>query len=136
VEEINVSTENVVKFSKHHFSMYNDEVQSYIKKNGYDKDRKNILLYGIETHICVLQTAVHLLHAGYNVYLVTDAASSQRDEDRSIAMERLKSEGVKLTTSESIFYEVLGDSKHEKFKQILPIVKQLSDFKKKDVAQT
>jgi len=113
--------------------MVTDEVLEYMKQQG---DRRHIVLYGIETHICILQTSIHLVKSGYNVYLVTDGSSSQREEDRSIAMRRLEREGVKLTTSESILYEILQDAKHKSFKEILPIVKELSALKKKEVAQT
>lgn len=106
--------------------MITHDVTLYLNKNYVSE---NIVIYGIESHICVLQSSIELLRMKYNVYVVTDAVGSQRSYDHDIALRRLQSEGVKLTTSESLIYELLGDSKHEKFKAILPIVKELAQFK-------
>lgn len=69
--------------------------------------RDQVLLCGIESHICVMQTAFDLVESGRQVFLVTDAASSQRVHDRDIAWRRMESEGVILSTTEMALFEML-----------------------------
>ena len=85
---------------------------------------QRILLAGIETHICVLQTAIDLIKNGYDVFLATDCTSSRKEYDKVIAIERMKQEGIKLTTAEAIIYEILETSEAKEFKEILKIVKE------------
>ena len=76
------------------------------------------IVVGIETHICVLQTCLDLLEKGVEVHLVTDAVSSQRPEDREIALRRLERCGVFLTTAESVIFQMLQDSTHKDFRAL------------------
>lgn len=64
------------------FSMMTDEVREALAKI---PERKDIILYGIETHVCVQQTALDALAMGYNVHVLADGCSSQREFDRSVA---------------------------------------------------
>ncbi|AQT69743.1 Isochorismatase family protein [Anaerohalosphaera lusitana] len=84
---------------------------------------RNVLLAGIEAHICVCQTAVDLLEKGYNVHLVTDAVSSRTAENRDIAIRRMESEGAVLSTTEMALFELLGTAEHEQFKRIAGLIK-------------
>ncbi len=84
---------------------------------------KNLVLCGIESHVCVTQTFIDALDKGYNVYLVANAISSRHDFDHVIALERAKQEGVKLVTAEMIIFDFLRDANHEKFKEISKIVR-------------
>ena len=86
-------------------------------------DRRHVILCGIETHVCVYQTAMHLLESGYEVYAVADAVSSRDPANKALALRRMKSEGVKLTGTEMVLFELLGDAKDPAFKSILQIVK-------------
>lgn len=88
---------------------------------GLNTDR--VILAGIEAHICVLQTAIDLKKAGYEVYVAADCIGSRRSYDKDIAIMRMQSEGIKLTTSESIIYEITESAEHPAFKEILEIVK-------------
>jgi len=112
---------NLKLFSKSQFSMLTDPVKESLKEM---KAVKNVFLYGVEAHVCIVQTALDLLREGYNVHLVADAVSSQRAADRDFAFQRLDRLGVVLTTAESALYEILGDAKHGKFKECLPHVKE------------
>jgi len=85
--------------------------------------RKQIILCGIETHVCVYQTARELLDAGYDVSVVTDAVSSRDPANKTLALRRMENEGVKLTGTEMLLFELLGDAKDPAFKSILNIVK-------------
>lgn len=68
------------------------------------------IVVGIETHICVLQTSLDLLGMGHRVWVVADAVSSCNEEERGVALARLRQEGAKVTTSESVIYECMGDA--------------------------
>ncbi len=85
--------------------------------------RRHIILCGIETHVCVYQTAINLLESGYEVQVVTDAVSSRDPANKTLALRRMESEGVKLTGTEMVLFELLGDAKDPAFKSILQIVK-------------
>ena len=69
-----------------------------------------VAIVGIETHICVLQTALDLLAEGHNVYVLADGVSSCNEGERGIALDRLRQEGATVTTSESFLYECMGDA--------------------------
>ncbi len=69
-----------------------------------------IAIVGIETHICVTQTALDLLSEGHRVYIITDGVSSCHDGERGVALQRLRSEGAIVTSSESFLYECMGDA--------------------------
>ncbi|MFA7257317.1 MAG: isochorismatase family protein, partial [Kiritimatiellales bacterium] len=86
-------------------------------------ERNQVILCGIETHVCVYQTAMHLLESGYEVQIVTDAVSSRDPANKALALRRMEAEGVKLTGAEMLLFELLGDAKAPQFKSILQIVK-------------
>lgn len=86
--------------------------------------RPNVLVCGIETHVCVLQTALDLGHAGYRVFLCEDAVESRSENDRRIALRRLESAGATLTTVESALFEWCFEAGPPAFKQISQLVKQ------------
>ncbi len=85
--------------------------------------RRQLLLAGIETHICVYQTACDLLHRGFPVQVVTDAVSSRTLENKRIALERLKTAGAELTSVEMCLFEMLRDARDPVFKTIAGLVK-------------
>merc|ERR1740130_2108240 len=87
---------------------------------------KNVYIFGVESHVCVLQTTLDLLRRGYNVYLVSDAIASQRENDRAVALQRMERAGAILTTGESALYEILQDAQHPRFKACLKHVKALA----------
>lgn len=84
---------------------------------------RNVVLMGIETHVCVLQTAIDLVEQGYQPIVVADAVSSREYEDHEIALRRLQQEGVLLTTVESLLFELTVEAGSEEFKKISRIVK-------------
>ena len=69
-----------------------------------------VAIVGIETHICVTQTALDLLSEGHRVYVLVDGVSSCNAGERTVALERLRAEGAIVTTSESFLYECMGDA--------------------------
>lgn len=86
-------------------------------------NRKKVVLTGIETHICVYQTARALLDAGYEVYVVKNACSSRSSKDYRTALELMRDYGAKLTCVETVLFELLGSSKHPNFKEIQALIK-------------
>lgn len=84
---------------------------------------ERIILAGIEAHICILQSALDLLELGYRVYIPVDCIGSRRPLDKEVAVQRMISAGAIPTTWESLVYEMLGSAEHEKFREILEIVK-------------
>ncbi|MFZ2972029.1 MAG: hydrolase [Ferribacterium limneticum] len=85
--------------------------------------RPQIVLTGTETHVCVLQTAFGLQAAGFEVYLVADAASSRTTENRSAAIERMRAAGIGIVTTEMVLFEWLHQAGTDDFRQLLPLIK-------------
>jgi nicotinamidase-related amidase len=85
--------------------------------------RKQVILCGVETHICVLQTTLDLLREGYEVFLALDAISSRKTEDREAALRRMAAAGAAETTVEAMLFELLQDKQADGFKQISNLVK-------------
>ncbi|WP_019864565.1 isochorismatase family protein [Methylovulum miyakonense] len=80
--------------------------------------RKQIVLVGVEAHICVLQTALELLSVGYQVQVVEDAVCSRNPNHKLYALKRLSQQGVIVTNYESVLFEWLRDAAHLEFKAL------------------
>lgn len=85
--------------------------------------RRQILLAGIEAHVCVYQTARDLLARGYEVHVIADGVSSRAAENRRIALERMQADGAHLASTEMVLFELLQRAEGPAFKEILEIVK-------------
>jgi nicotinamidase-related amidase len=85
--------------------------------------KQQIIITGIEAHICVLQTAIALHAAGYDVFVVGDAVSSRQRENYENAIQRLQSSAVCISSTESVLFEWLRDASHPQFKDISTLVK-------------
>jgi nicotinamidase-related amidase len=86
-------------------------------------NRKNMLIAGIEAHVCVYQTAADLINLQCEVQIVADAVASRSPENKLIGLEKSKSVGAGITSTETVLFELLKDAKSEKFKEIIKIVK-------------
>lgn len=84
---------------------------------------KQWILIGIETHVCILQTAKDLLQKGYQVAILNDATSSRSIYDFSTAIAELRDIGARVTSTETILFELTEDAKHQKFKEISHLIK-------------
>jgi nicotinamidase-related amidase len=82
-----------------------------------------VIIAGIESHVCVLQTAIDLQQNGYHPVVVEDCISSRKANDKMIALERMRKEGIVVTTYEAILFELLRFSGGETFKAISKLVK-------------
>mgnify|MGYP000108936008 CR=1 FL=1 len=118
IEEVKNVLGDFKAIKKTSFSCMNE--QEFLKEI---MGSKSILLAGIEAHICILQTAIDMAGYGFDVSVASDAIGSRNEYDKQMAVMRMAQEGVKLTTAEAAIFELLKDAKHEKFKEILEIVK-------------
>jgi len=80
--------------------------------------RRQVILAGMESHICILQTAFDLLAGGYQVFVAEDAACSRAISNHRNAITRMARYGITLTNTESILFEWLGDASHPQFKAV------------------
>ena len=85
--------------------------------------RKQVLVAGIEAHICVYQTAMALARKGYEVQVVSDCVSSREPENKAAAMHKMSMAGILPTSAEMALFELLKVAQGDKFKQISSIVK-------------
>jgi nicotinamidase-related amidase len=83
----------------------------------------NILLCGIETHVCIYQTALGLMAKSKYVTVVADAVSSRTPENKQLALNRMKSKGVDISSVEMTLFELLKTAKHPQFRDIAKLVK-------------
>lgn len=85
--------------------------------------RPQVVLTGMEAHVCVLQTGMGLLQAGFEVFFVADAVASRTLENRNAAIERLRAAGAGIVTTEMVLFEWLHQAGTEEFRAILPLIK-------------
>ena len=88
-----------------------------------DAAARNVLMAGIETHVCVYQTARELLAGGYHVEIVADACSSRTPENKRIGLDKMRAAGAAVTSVETALFELLKLAEGPLFKEILKIVK-------------
>ncbi len=86
-------------------------------------ERNTLIICGIEAHVCVMQTVVDLVAAGFTPVVVEDCISSRDIEDKRVAIHRMRSEGAVITTCESILFEMTRVSGTDEFKAISRLVK-------------
>lgn len=107
-------------FDKLDFSCYRSPaVVSEVQRSGC----KQVILCGVETHICVSQTAHDLTAAGYQVHVLTDAVSSRKEANWRIGLDKMRQGGVLLSSVELAIYEMLQQAGTAEFKEIVQIVK-------------
>ncbi len=85
--------------------------------------RTTVLLCGMETHICVMQTALGALREGYLVHVASDAVSSRSELNWHIGLDRMRAAGAILSSTEMMIYELLRSSGAPAFKELLPYLK-------------
>jgi nicotinamidase-related amidase len=86
------------------------------------ENRAQLLLCGVETHVCVCQTAHEALGAGHRVHVAADAVGSRHPENRQIGLEKMRASGVVITTTEIALFELLRTSAHPQFKAISRLI--------------
>jgi nicotinamidase-related amidase len=106
--------------AKTSFSCASDaSVRAAIEATG----RRSVLLAGVEAHICVLQTALDLMDRGYAVHVVEDAVGSRAPTDKEAGLARLRKNGAEPSTVEMALFELMGDAKHPRFREVQALIK-------------
>jgi nicotinamidase-related amidase len=98
---------------------YNAE---FMKKTDVQR-RQQVIVGGIEAHVCVCQTSLGLKKAGYEVHVPADAVSSRTPENKHIGLERMKNAGIVLTGVETAVFELLETSESREFKEVIQLLK-------------
>jgi nicotinamidase-related amidase len=88
-----------------------------------DETRSTIVLAGCEAHVCMMQTALDLLEAEFDVWVVTDACGARTERNRDAAFDRLAGNGAELVTTEMVAFEWLRTAEHPVFKQVQALIK-------------
>ena len=97
--------------------------ENNFKKELERLNRQQVILIGIECHVCVYQTALDLISNGYTVHLVADAVSSRTPENRQIGIDAMKNAGTKITSTEMVLFELLRTAADPRAKEFFKIVK-------------
>jgi len=121
VIELDVSSA-VAVVGKTKFSMLVPEVEQLLPTLCHGQ-LVNVVLFGIEAHVCIQQTVMDLLERGFQVHVVADAVSSRNQVDRVFALERFRQAGAIVTTSEAILLQLVGDKDHPEFKGVQALIK-------------
>lgn len=117
VKELLAGSEAVTKLS---FSCCGEPAfMDEIRKLG----RKQVVVGGIESHVCVYQTVADLVKLGYEVQVLADCVSSRTPGNRAVGIERCKEAGASMTSVETVLFELLGAAEGDRFKAMLKVVK-------------
>ncbi len=121
---ISSSNENsAIKFSKMTFSAA--KIKEFIDLL-YEKEISDIILCGVEAHVCVMQTAIELNKKGFNVLIVADAVGSRHTSDKLQALKRMSIKGIDIVTTEMVIFEYTQTADMQEFKKISMLIKESS----------
>lgn len=104
--------------AKHHFDACPDGLIEELPEG-----RQHIVIGGCEAHVCMLQTALSLLDAGYKVWVVADATGSRKEFDRDVALDRLHQSGARIVTTEMVAFEWMAHCHHPRFRDVQALIK-------------
>ncbi|KAJ1335127.1 isochorismatase family protein [Microdochium nivale] len=122
VPEIQSLLGNTTPVDKTYFSMWVPEISKHFDSSAPSE----VVIVGIESHVCITQTALDLIAAGHKVYVIADGVSSCNQQEVPIALARLRTEGVIVTTSESFIFECMGDAAIPEFREVSKLIKETS----------
>ena len=92
---------------------------NYLRQSG----KRQVILAGIETHICVRQTAEALIHEGFDISVIKDCCGSRAETEHLAGLDIMKQEGCFIKTTEMVLFELLKAAKHPKFKEVQALIK-------------
>jgi nicotinamidase-related amidase len=111
---------DITPIAKYTFSCFdNDDFKEKLKS----MKRKQIILAGIETHICVFQTAFDLIKDGYAVQVIADCVSSRTKSNKKVGIQRMNQAGAVTTSCEMVLFELMKSTKAEGFREITGLIK-------------
>ncbi len=117
---IKAAAVNAHFFEKIHFSC---AAEPGVLELLHAAQRPQVVLTGTEAHVCVLQTGLGLLGAGFQVFVVADATASRTPDNRSVALERLRAAGAVIVSTEMVLFEWLAQAGTDDFRAVLPLIK-------------
>ena len=120
VEAVKAAITDFSYFEKTAFSCYEEPEFALALENS---GKHNVIIIGIESHVCVQQTVIDLLAQGFQPIVVADCVSSRKASDKTVALERMRQEGAIIATYESILFELTRSAKAPAFRAISKIVK-------------
>ncbi len=119
VEELARTLAPAEPLHKMSFSCMKEErVAKAVEESG----RNRVILAGIETHVCIYQTARDLLEKGYDVTIAEDAVSSRRENDKRVSLERSRELGAHIATTEMILFDLFESSEHPRYEELIRLV--------------
>jgi nicotinamidase-related amidase len=121
IDEISLMLPAMKAVDKMEFGCFGNS--DYCSTVGKLENRNTLLLCGMETHICVMQTALGALNQGLNVHVAADAVSSRTEMNWKIGLNRMQAAGAVISSTEMMIYELLGKSGTPAFKEILKHLK-------------
>lgn len=119
IDELMIELEGINRYPKNTFSITKDpNIMSDIEKSG----RKQLIIMGIETHICVYQSVLELVN-NYDVYVLEDLVSSRNSKDKNNAIYAMRSNGANIATLEMALFELIKTADHKHFRAISKLIK-------------
>jgi nicotinamidase-related amidase len=109
--------------SKLHFDACSDGLLDMLRTTG-GRPARAVVVAGCEAHVCLMQTALGLLQAGLRVWVVAQACGSRAAENHDLAMQRMRQGGAGIVSVEMVAFEWLRSCSHERFRQVLALLKQ------------
>jgi len=88
-----------------------------------DSPGRQTVIFGIEAHVCILQTAIDMAEAGHDVTVVADAISSRNEENKDLALRRMENAGVRLASTEMVLFEWMGRAGTDSFKRLIKLIR-------------
>lgn len=86
-------------------------------------DRQQVIVAGLETHVCIQQTVMDLIRVDYQVFVPADAIGSRFQSDMSVSLERMRNCGAEISSTESLIFELIERCDHPKFREVLKLIK-------------
>ena len=123
VDSLQADIGNAPVFEKLTFSCWRDIAMRAAFIKLHDMGRPQVIVAGIETHVCVAQTALDLAQAGFGVFVVADAVSSRSESSKALALARMRQSGIDVINTEMAVFELLGRAGTAEFKQLSALIK-------------
>ncbi|MFN0193121.1 MAG: hydrolase [Aestuariivirga sp.] len=114
---------NAPVFEKTTFSCWRDPALKQHLIQHHEQQRPQVIVAGIEAHVCVMQTAADLTQAGFGVFVVADAVSSRAPSSVALALDRMRQYGVSIVNAEMVVFELLGKAANPAFKMLSGLIR-------------
>nr|WP_277347498.1 hydrolase [Wenzhouxiangella sp. XN79A] len=123
VDELAAPLAGLTPCAKSSFGCLGDEALREAILGGTHEGRDQVLLCGIETHVCVWQTAAALLREGRSVHVIADAVSSRSAANREIGLQRMREAGASISNVEMALFELMIEATHPRFREVTKLLK-------------